>query len=137
MIYLSDSESGQMQLGQKEYFNTWWLCCRSCNIQRFTKKYESNCFTCGYTYNQPYYIDEKGLCWKMNNERRDDLEKTMLSFKDLSVDQIVKNNIHPINPTDRIDATKRVCESGINLINDLFAKWEQEDAKKKRWKFWK
>src|SRR3972149_1613270 len=88
MIYLSDSESGQMQLGQKEYFNTWWLCCRSCNIQRFTKKYESNCFTCGYTYNQPYYIDEKGLCWKMNNERRDDLEKTMLSFKDLSVDQI-------------------------------------------------
>ena len=45
-----NEEAGQMQLGQKEYFNTWWLCCSSCKIQRFTKKYESSCFTCGYKY---------------------------------------------------------------------------------------
>lgn len=64
----------------------------------------------------------------------------MKKVEDMTADEIVKNKIHPIDPKDRIIATRKVCKSGIESINRLLEKWEEEDRqkqKKKFWEFWK
>lgn len=59
----------------------------------------------------------------------------MKKIEDLTADEIVKNKIHPTDPKDRIIATRKVCKSGLEKINELLSNWDE--STKKWWEFWK